>query len=128
MGSRPAATRLVATVLGAPDPRALAAFYERLLGWPRVTDKPTWVTLRPPGGGAGLSFHLEKHYSPPVWPTRPGTQQAMMHLDVAVSDLEGGVALAVEAGATLAKHQPQEHVRVLLDPVGHPFCLFVASA
>jgi hypothetical protein len=24
---------------------------------------------------------------------------------------------------TVAAHQPQENVRVLLDPAGHPFCL-----
>lgn len=35
-----------------------------------------------------------------------------------------GVAWAVEAGATVAEHQPQEGVRVMLDPAGHPFCLF----
>jgi Glyoxalase-like domain len=35
-----------------------------------------------------------------------------------------GVAWAVEAGATLASYQPQEHVRALLDPAGHPLCLF----
>ena len=30
---------------------------------------------------------------------------------------------AVALGATLAEHQPQAHVRTLLDPAGHPFCL-----
>jgi hypothetical protein len=34
------------------------------------------------------------------------------------------VAWAVEAGAMLAGYQPQENVRVLLDPAGCPFCLF----
>jgi hypothetical protein len=34
------------------------------------------------------------------------------------------VAWAIEVGATLAENQPQEHVRVMLDPAGHPFCLF----
>jgi len=48
----------------------------------------------------------------------------MMHLDIAVDDFEAGVAWALQAGATLAGYQPQEHVRVLLDPAWHPFCLF----
>jgi hypothetical protein len=48
----------------------------------------------------------------------------MTHLDIAVEDLTAGVPWAAEAGATLASYQPQEHVRVLLDPAGHPFCLF----
>jgi hypothetical protein len=48
----------------------------------------------------------------------------MMHLDIGVGDLEAGVAWAIESGARLAEFQPQEHVRVMLDPDGHPFCLF----
>ena len=47
----------------------------------------------------------------------------MMHLDVQVGDLDSSVAEAVALGATLATVQPQENVRVLLDPAGHPFCL-----
>jgi len=48
----------------------------------------------------------------------------MIHLDFGVDDLEAGVVWAIEIGARLADHQPQEHVRVMLDPEGHPFCLF----
>jgi catechol 2,3-dioxygenase-like lactoylglutathione lyase family enzyme len=116
--------RLSATVLGAPDARALAAFSEQLLGWTRVVDEPGWVMLRPPSGGTGLSFQSEPDFVPPVWPSVPGEQQMMTHLDIAVEDLEAGVAWARETGARLADFQPQKHVRVLLDPVGHPFCLF----
>ena len=47
----------------------------------------------------------------------------MMHLDFQVGDLEAAVDDAVALGATLAAFQPQANVRVLLDPVGHPFCL-----
>jgi hypothetical protein len=71
-----------------------------------------------------LAFQYEPDYVPPVWPPRPGSQATMLHLDVAVEDLDAAVAWAPEAGATLAEHQPQEPVRVLLDPAGHPFCLF----
>jgi catechol 2,3-dioxygenase-like lactoylglutathione lyase family enzyme len=116
--------RISATVLGAPDPRVLGAFYARLLGWPVVTNDPEWVMVKPPGGGTGLSFQLESEYVPPVWPPAAGEQQMMSHLDIAVEDLEAGVAWAVESGAVLAGFQPQEHVRVMLDPAGHPFCLF----
>jgi len=31
----------------------------------------------------------------------------------------------VAQGATLAGFQPQDQVRVCLDPAGHPFCLFL---
>ncbi|MCI0439895.1 MAG: VOC family protein [Chloroflexi bacterium] len=116
--------RISATVLDAPDARALASFYERLLGWDRITDEPGWVMLRPPSGGTGLSFQSEPNFVPPVWPSVKDEQQMMTHLDIAVEDLEAGVAWALSAGARLADFQPQQHVRVMLDPVGHPFCLF----
>ncbi len=116
--------RVSATVLDAPDARALASFYERLLGWTRVADEPNWVMLRPPSGGTGLSFQTEPNFVPPVWPSVKDEQQMMTHLDIAVEDLEAGVAWALSAGARLADFQPQQHVRVMLDPVGHPFCLF----
>ena len=122
--------RLTATVLDTPDPRALARFYQRLLGWPVGSDEPGWVTLRPEGGGAGLSFQLEADHVPPVWPPEPGTQQMQLHLDVEVDDLEAACALAEEAGAhPLGGHEDEhEVVRVYADPAGHPFCLFVRRA
>jgi hypothetical protein len=49
----------------------------------------------------------------------------MLHLDLAVDDVELAVAEAIEAGATLAAFQPQDDVRVMLDPDGHPFCLYL---
>jgi len=38
--------RVSAAVLGAADANALAAFYERLLGWTVVDEEPGWVRLR----------------------------------------------------------------------------------
>ena len=118
---------LSATVLGAPDPQALASFYERLLGYERTQDQPGWVTIRPPGGGPGLSFQEERYHAAPTWPAGPTDQQMQLHLDIKVNDLEASGAVAREAGATLADHQPQDDVRVWIDPVGHPFCLFSGS-
>jgi catechol 2,3-dioxygenase-like lactoylglutathione lyase family enzyme len=126
VGDRPV-LKLTATVLDAPDPRALAVFYQQLLGWPIGRDEPDWVTLRPPGGGPGLAFQLEAIYTRPTWPAAPGEQQMMLHLDIEVQDLEAAGAHAVAAGAVLAEFQPQDDVRVYLDPAGHPFCLWVGS-
>jgi catechol 2,3-dioxygenase-like lactoylglutathione lyase family enzyme len=119
--------KLTATVLDAPDANELAAFYRRLLGWAARTDEPGWVTLRPEDGGTGLSFQTEDAYVRPVWPAAAGDAPMMTHLDIEVTDLAAGVAHAVGAGAELADFQPQETVRVLLDPAGHPFCLWVAE-
>ncbi|WNV76669.1 VOC family protein [Geodermatophilus sp. DSM 44513] len=119
--------RLTAAVLGTPDPRGLARFYQRLLGWPIRDDEPEWATLRPADGSTGLSFQLEREHVPPVWPPEPGTQQMQTHLDLQVEDLAAAGAAAEEAGARLlgAHTEPHEEVRVYADPAGHPFCLFV---
>ena len=120
------AIRLTATVLGTPDPRGLARFYQRLLGWPIRDDDAEWATLRPADGGPGLSFQLETDHVPPVWPPEPGTQQMQSHLDLEVDDLGAACAAAEEAGARpLGGHEDEDEVvRVYADPAGHPFCLF----
>ena len=117
--------RLAATTLDALDARELAGFYRRFLGWEVSEDEPDWVTLRAPGGGAGLSFQTEADYVRPVWPAGPGDPQMSMHLDIEVDDLDAAGAAAAAAGATRAEFQPQDDVRVWLDPAGHPFCLFL---
>ncbi len=113
--------------IGAPDPSSLARFYQRLLGWQITDEAPGWVVLRPPGGGTALSFQLEDPYERPVWPAGPGDQQMQLHLEIRVDDLEAAAAHAQACGATLADHQPQDDVRVHLDPAGHPFCLWLAG-
>lgn len=115
-------------VLDSPDAHDLAGFYRRLLGWQTEQDEPGWVKLAAPGGGPGLSFQTESRYVRPVWPAAPEHQQMMAHLDIEVDDLDTAVAHAVATGATLAEHQPQDDVRVCLDPAGHPFCLFLPGA
>jgi catechol 2,3-dioxygenase-like lactoylglutathione lyase family enzyme len=121
--------RLTAAVLGTPDPRGLARFYQRLLGWPIRDDEDDWATLRPADGGTGLSFQLETDHVPPVWPPQPGTQQMQQHLDIEVDDLAAACAVAEEAGARrIGGHDdPDELVRVYADPAGHPFCLFTRT-
>lgn len=115
-------------MLDTPDPHRLAAFYCRLLGWTVRTDEPEWVTTGPPDGSSpGLSFQLETAHVRPIWPAGPEDPQMQSHLDIAVDDLEAAVAFAVEDGAVLAEFQPQDDVRVCLDPAGHPFCLFLGG-
>ncbi|GLY83725.1 glyoxalase [Actinoallomurus iriomotensis] len=120
-------TTLRAFVLGTPDPPALADFYRDLLGMTEVSREPEWVRLRfADEERPGLSFQLEPEHVPPVWPPRPGTPQMQAHLDVLVDDLDAEVARAVALGATVEEHQPTpEGVRVMRDPHGHLFCLFL---
>jgi catechol 2,3-dioxygenase-like lactoylglutathione lyase family enzyme len=118
---------LAATTISTPDVRRLAEFYGQLLDWPVSVAKDGWAELSAPDGGPALSFHGEQSYEAPTWPTRTGRPQMQMHLDIEVDDLDRGIARAVALGATVADFQPQEAVRVCLDPDGHPFCLFVRS-
>jgi len=128
---------VTSVTIGAPAPRDLASFYARMLGWPVTVEEPArpgfpsqdgWAQLRPPDGKPGptLNFEYEAQYTAPVWPSEAGKQHITVHLDIAVNDLDAAVAWAIEAGATPADYQPRERVRVMLDPAGHPFCLFLA--
>jgi catechol 2,3-dioxygenase-like lactoylglutathione lyase family enzyme len=122
-------TGWLGVVLGSPDPEALARFYEQLLGWEVSSSSPTWVEMliRDPQGrgtSSNLAFQLEPEYESPVWPSRAGQQQMQFHLDVGVDDVAAAVSEALTMGATVADYQPQDDVRVMLDPDGHPFCLY----
>ncbi|MFF3562159.1 VOC family protein [Streptomyces sp. NPDC002574] len=110
------------TAIEAPDPGALARFSSELLGWPIGHEEPGTAVVVAPGGPVHLVFQQADDYRPPVWPPVDGHQRPMMHFDFQVGDLDSAVADAVALGASPAGHQPQENVRVLLDPAGHPFC------
>jgi hypothetical protein len=111
------------TAIEAPDPKALACFYSKLLDWPLVHEEPGTAIVKPPQDSVYMVFQLAEDYVPPLWPSEPGRQRTMMHLDVQVTNLEAAVEDAVALGARVADAQPRENVRVLLDPAGHPFCL-----
>lgn len=113
-------------VLDAPDARELAHFYQRLLGWQIFNESDDWVDLAPSeDAGYNLAFATEPLYVRPVWPTVAGEPQMAVHLDIGVDDVDEAVAYAVGVGAEEASHQPQQDVRVMLDPAGHPFCLYL---
>ncbi len=111
------------TAIEAPDPAALAGFYSQLLGWSIGHEESGTVVVAAPEAPIYVVFQEATDYQRPVWPTEKGQQRPMMHFDFQVADLDAAVAEAVALGATVAEYQPQENVRVLLDPVGHPFCL-----
>jgi catechol 2,3-dioxygenase-like lactoylglutathione lyase family enzyme len=111
------------TAIESPDPSGLAHFYSELLGWRVAHEEQGTAILAAPEGSVYVVFQESADYEPPVWPPVQGKQRQMMHFDFQVDELESAVSEAMALGATLAEHQPQENVRVLLDPAGHPFCL-----
>ena len=115
-------------VLDSPDVPKLARFYAELLGWELKLDGDGWATVRAPEAKSYIGFHGSPEYVRPVWPPVAGKQQQMQHIDVGVGDLTAAVDRAVGLGATVADFQPQDDVRVMLDPDGHPFCLYLDSA
>ena len=129
--------RVTGPVLDAPDVAALTRFYEHLLGWeiealegPRPGYPPGdgWSRLRPHDGSTKIEIQYEEHYVRPVWPGAPDAPGMQLHLDLWVEDLPEGVAWAIACGATEAGEQPTDRdlsrLRVMLDPAGHPFCLW----
>jgi len=111
------------TAIEEPDPAALARFYSELLGWSIGHTEPGTTILVAPQGSIYVVFQQANDYQRPVWPPETGEQRPMMHFDFQVGDLDVAVTEAVRLGATLADHQPQANVKVMLDPAGHPFCL-----
>lgn len=112
-------------VLDTPDPPRLARFYADLLGWELKADEPGWATAKAPDATVYLGFHSSPEYVRPVWPPAEGEQQMMQHLDLGVRVVAASVETALSLGAVLADFQPQDDVRVMLDPDGHPFCLYL---
>jgi catechol 2,3-dioxygenase-like lactoylglutathione lyase family enzyme len=117
----------IGTVIGTPDPAGLARFYAGLLGGVVDDRDESFATLRVTADDSTyLAFQLEPDHVPPVWPTPgAGDQQMQVHLDVGVTGVAAAVEDAETLGATLPEFQPQDDVRVMLDPAGHPFCLYL---
>jgi catechol 2,3-dioxygenase-like lactoylglutathione lyase family enzyme len=105
-----------------PDPDALAPFYQALLGLEEAFATPDRGVVSLAGAGPMLTLMRVDTYVAPSWPHGPQHQQ--MHLDVGVDDVAAAVSSAIALGAAEAAHQPDpDRWRVLIDPVGHPFCV-----
>lgn len=89
--------------IATPDPRALAAFYSRLLNLPITSEEGPrpgepeadgWAQIRNTSGPT-LNFEYERVWTTPIWPSKPGTQHATQHIDIHVSDLEAATTHAI---------------------------------
>jgi hypothetical protein len=133
---RPAITA-TGPVLDAGDVAELARCYERLLGWDVVDiagprpGKPSgdgWAMLRNPERTTKIEIQWEEHHVRPTFPGTAGKPTMQLHLDFQVEDVAVAVAWAIECGAEQAAWQPPtrdpSRLRIMLDPAGHPFCLW----
>lgn len=114
--------RLAGIVIDCPAPRALAGFYETLLGASRVEDGDDWVTLSVDGGRPTVSLQRSDRFRAPDWAS--GEPPRQLHLDILVDDLDRAEAQVLDLGGTLVDGSDKPiGFRVYADPVGHPFCL-----
>ena len=112
-------------MLEAPDPHALLVFWSAILDKPIWNESETRRLARPPRGGRLPRGPEGRHLRAAGLAAGAGQARACSCTSRSRStDLEAAVAHAVELGATVADHQPQDDVRVMLDPAGHPFCLY----
>lgn len=124
------AARWIGVAIDCADAGPVARFYEQLLGFKMGDfEPPHWAQLWDPEGGIHINVQGETWYEPPTWPEQPGAQGKMLHFEVEVTDLDAAVARAIDAGGSEAPWQPpdrnRERIRVVLDPAGHPLCLFL---
>jgi hypothetical protein len=107
--------RLHHTIVDAPDPHALAAFWSALLDRPVTYRDDDFVVVAESDHASGLAFQRAPDHRRPTWPDPAVPQQ--LHLDVMVEDVDAARARVVGLGATLLAGD------TYADPAGHPFCL-----
>jgi catechol 2,3-dioxygenase-like lactoylglutathione lyase family enzyme len=117
--------RLEKTVFDCPDPRALAAFYARVLGMRVNEDGADWVVIGLEPGDRMLAFQRAAMWVPPRWPDARHPQQ--LHLDIRVQDVDAAERAVLALGARRLAAERETGFRVFADPAGHPFCLVFGS-
>ena len=110
---------------------AVIALYREMFGIQVLDKEVRWAMLGDPDAGMNINIQAEDWYVAPVWPEETDARTKMMHFEIEVDDVAGAVARAVSFGAREAPSQPADRdpstLRVMLDPAGHPFCLWSRS-
>jgi catechol 2,3-dioxygenase-like lactoylglutathione lyase family enzyme len=89
-----------------------------------------WLNLADPDGTPRLAFQQVPALTPTTWPDHTVPQQ--LHLDLtvdSVAELDAVHQRVLSLGGELRLDRaddPDEPLRVYLDPAGHTFCVFVA--
>ena len=137
------APRMVQTVFDTPDPRRAAEFWRQLMGLVyRPGDEPPppgdddaqwreWLCLRRQDGTPLLAFQHVSDLARPTWPDQRVPQQLNLDLEVCdVQELQEVHETVLGLGGALILDRtddPEEPLRVLADPDGHPFCVIATG-
>lgn len=142
MAAPPTRPRWCQVVLDATDARRTAEFWRHLLGLvyrpghePPPPGEPDpagsdWLNLFDPDGTPRLAFQQVPSLPRTTWPEHDVPQQ--LHLDLTVASVEQLEAVherVLNLGGQLRydrSDDPDEPLRVCVDPAGHTFCVFVA--
>jgi catechol 2,3-dioxygenase-like lactoylglutathione lyase family enzyme len=135
--------KLVQVVFDSTDARRTAEFWRQLLGlvYPPVHEPPPageddpdgrdWLNLKDPDGTPRLAVQQVDTLPRTTWPDHEVPQQ--LHLDLmvgSVEDLDAVHQRVLDLGGELRfdrSDDPDEPLRVFVDPSGHTFCIFVAD-
>jgi len=102
------------------SPRALAGFYEQLLGMRRESDTAEWVVIGR-GGESELKLAFQHAIFPAArWPDPAFPQQ--LHIDLHAEDGDAAQGLALRLGA-IPLRPMGGGCPAFADPAAHPFCL-----
>jgi catechol 2,3-dioxygenase-like lactoylglutathione lyase family enzyme len=130
-------------VLDSSDARRSAEFWRQLLGlvYRHGHEPPAageddragreWLNLRAADGSPVLAIEQVDELAATTWPDDGIPQQ--LHLDLTVADLaelDTAHDRVLALGGTLRldrSDEPEEPLRVYLDPDGHTFCIFVLN-
>lgn len=94
-------------------------FYKELLDLVETFNDGEFITLETKKKvGVRLIFQKVENYLPPQ-----NMEKQMLHLDLAVDNLEKYVELAINLGAKIYKEQFFDSIKIMIDPAGHTFCL-----
>ena len=117
---RPLSGRIGRIVYDCFSPRALAAFYEELLGMrTRKQDSEHWVLIARDDGRLPMLAFQHAQVKAPRWPDPAYPQQ--LHLDLHFDDSTAAQELALRLGAI--RLPKGGSCPVYADPAAHPFCL-----
>jgi catechol 2,3-dioxygenase-like lactoylglutathione lyase family enzyme len=91
-------------------------FWAAALEWPLVWEEGEETAVQHPEGGTKIAWG-----GPPLMDRQ---RKDWLHLDLATSDVDGEVSRLIELGAMTVSGTACRHGVAMLDPDGHPFCLF----